>query len=807
MRLTSLVRRAGAVTIFGFALGLYPVLPLPELSGNAAAQQAREQSVIVRGNQRIEVETILSFMQLQQNQTVTAEDLNIAVRRLFDTGLFRDVEIIPGENALIVQVVENPSVNEIAFEGNNALADEDLTQIISLRPRLPLTRSAAEADAQAIIEIYRRTGRYGASVEPVIIERPDNRVDLVFEISEGDLTGVSSIDFVGNTVFSDSRLRGAIDTRESGLLSQFFSGDVYDPDRLELDKELLRQYYLDRGYADFSVLSATAELTPDRESFFLSFAVEEGEQYTFGALDVSLSARGLDIEEFRALLPTDLEGEVYSASVANDIADELGDLAAERGFAFVQVRPRADKNTEDLIIDITFELIEGEKIFIERIDIEGNTATLDRVIRREIELVEGDAFDARKIRRARARIRGLGYFSSVELTPEEGSAADRTVLTVQVEEQSTGSLSFGLGFASSTGPIGNVAITERNFLGRGQIVNARVTAAGDTQIYDFSFTEPKFLDRDLAVGISAFFIQDDRSSESSFQQDRLGFEPFVGFPLGPNTNLRLRYSAVRDDIEVDPDISPIIAVDDGSRFKSSVGYTISFDQRNDPIEPTRGYLLSFDQEFAGLGGAARFVRSRGSIKGWRGFLGDQIIASLELEGGAVFSFDDDSQVQDRFFIGGDTFRGFASEGIGPRDTFDGVLLGADGLPEPNLVDTDDNEDTPPEQVDLTETRDDALGGNLFAVVRAEVSFPLGLPEELGIFGGVFVDAGSLWKLDKDTALNADVQSSSFEPRLSAGGLLFIETPFGPLELSLGFPLIDESFDESELFRLTVGTRF
>ncbi|MEM6932594.1 MAG: outer membrane protein assembly factor BamA, partial [Pseudomonadota bacterium] len=680
-----------------------------------------------------------------------------------------------------VQVTENPSINEIVFEGNDALNDEDLSQIISLRPRLPLTRSAAEADAQAIIEIYRRTGRFGASVEPVVIERSENRVDLVFEISEGELTSVSSIDFVGNNNFSDRRLRDEIETSETGLLAQFFSSDVYDPDRLELDKELLRQFYLDRGYVDFEVLSATAELTPDREAFFLTFTVSEGEEYQFGTFDVNVNTRGLERDEFLALLPTDLEGEVYSASDVDDIAEVLSDLAAERGFAFVQVRPRAQKRPDELIIDIAFDLIEGEKIFVERIEIEGNTQTLDRVIRREIELVEGDSFDARKIRRARNEIRALGYFSSVDIVPESGSADDRAVLKVRVEEQSTGSLSFGLGFSSSVGPIGNVAITERNFLGRGQIVSATVTAAGDTQVYDFSFTEPKFLDRDLAVGLRTFFIQDDRSDESSFNQDRLGFTPFIGFPLGPKTDFRARYSAVRDDIEVDPETSPIILADEGTRFKSSVGYTISYDERNDPIEPTGGYFLTLDQEFAGLGGAARFIKSTGSAKTWAGLFDDQVIASLEFEAGALFSLGEDSQINDRFFLGGDSFRGFASEGVGPRD----IAVGTD----------------------------DSLGGNYFAIIRAEVSFPLGLPDELGIFGGAFVDVGSLWSLDNDVVFASDgvtpltdVQSD-FEPRISAGGLLFVETPFGPLELSVGFPIVSEDFDEDELFRVSVGTRF
>jgi outer membrane protein insertion porin family len=391
--------------------------------GRAAAQTAPDLqgSVIIRGNRRIEVETILSYMQLPTDRDVTAEDLNAAVRRLFDTGLFYDVQVVPSEGGIVVEVVENPSISVIAFEGNDVLTDEDLEQIVQLRPRLPFTRSAAESDAQAIIEVYRRTGRYGAQVEPVIIERDENRVDLVFEISEGDVTGVNSIDFVGNDRFSDGKLRGAIDTTESGFLDFLVSTDVYDPDRLEFDKELLRQFYLARGYADFTVLSATAELAPDREGFFITFTVDEGEKYSFGPMDVLVSARGLDQEEFTALLPDDLEGDTYDASEVEDIADDLSDLAGQKGFAFVQVRPQARKNTEDRIVSITFELVEGSRIFVERIDIEGNTQTLDRVIRREVALIEGDAFDTRKIRQSRADIRGLGYFRSVEIETEPGS--------------------------------------------------------------------------------------------------------------------------------------------------------------------------------------------------------------------------------------------------------------------------------------------------------------------------------------------------------------------------------------------------
>ena len=751
-------------------------LPLPFVAVPALAQApSAQQPVVVRGNRRIESETVLAYMDLRPGQTVSAEDLNRAVRRLFDTGLFQDVQIVPAEGQLVVQVVENPIINEIAFEGNDVLTDEDLQQIVSLRPRLPFTVSAAEADAQAIIEVYRRTGRYGAEVEPVIIERSENRVDLVFEIEEGELTGVSSIDFVGNQVFSDRRLRGVIETTESGLLSFITAADVYDPDRLELDKELLRNYYFERGYADFQVLSATAELAPDREGFFITFTVDEGEQYTFGELDVDVAARGLEPAEFEALIPDDLSGEVYDASEVEELVNAMTDLAGERGFAFVQVRPRPRKDEENRTIDITFEIVEGPRVFVERIDIEGNSQTLDRVIRRQIELVEGDPFDAREIREAQRRIRALNYFSRVEIDTEPGTADDRAVLKVRVEEQPTGSLSFGVGFSSADGPIGNVALTERNFLGRGQLINVQVTAAGDTQVYDFNFVEPAFLDRDLSVGLRAFYIDDDRTDESDFEIARLGFGPTVGFPLGEDTRLTTRYEFRREDVEVSGTASPALQADEGVTTTSSVGYGLTYDQRNDVIEPTSGYFVDVDQDFAGLGGDSRYVRSQGSIKGWTAFFDEQVVASLELEAGTIYGFgDDDLRVNERFFLGGASLRGFAAYGVGPRD----------------------------------EITEDALGGNHRLVSRLEVSFPLGLPEELGVYGGFFVDAGTLFGLDGDpVGANGVPIDDSPRLRVGAGALLFVDTPFGPLELSFGAPVVKEEFDESELFRLSIGTRF
>jgi len=774
-------RARRALLALAMPLSALLIEPVIGWQTDAVAQTpAAEQKVAIRGNRRIEAETILSYMNLKPGQRVTAEDLNRAVRRLFDTGLFKDVRIIPTEDSLVVQVVENPSINVIAFEGNGALKDEDLQQIISLRSRLPFTVSAAEADAQAIIEVYRRTGRFGAEVEPVIIERSDNRVDLVFEIKEGALTEVERIDFVGNEAFSDSRLRGVIETSEAGFFSQFFSSDVYDPDRLELDKELVRAYYFERGYADFTVLSATAELAPDRQGFFITFSVSEGEQYTFGEVTADIAARGLDSEPILAALPSDLTGETFDATLVEEIANELTDLAGQQGFAFVQVRPRPRKNSEDRVIDVVFNVVQGPKIFIERIEIEGNSRTLDRVIRRNIDLVEGDAFDSRKIRLARSRIRALGYFERVELERAEGSAADRTILRVKVQERSTGSLTFGAGFSTSVGPIGSVSLTERNFLGRGQSVKAQINAAGDRQIYDFEFIEPAFLDRDLAIGIRAFFIDEDLSEESSFEIVRLGLAPFVTFPLSDDTRLQLRYEGRRDGVSVDPFASEIIQRDHGSTVSSILGYTLTHDKRDDPVEPRQGYFLTLRQDFAGAGGDAFYANTLARAKGWTSFLGGDVVTSLEFEAGGIVSFSDDIKVNERYFIGGDSLRGFASEGAGPHDVL---------------------------------TRD-SLGGNYLLATRLEVTFPLGLPDEFGVFGGFFIDAGTVFGLDGSligapgganpgTVLATD----ELDFRVAAGALLFVSTPFGPLEMSFGFPIIKDDLDETELFRLQVGTRF
>ncbi|TVQ57580.1 MAG: outer membrane protein assembly factor BamA [Rhodobacteraceae bacterium] len=747
------------------------------LAPTAALAQAGPvvSDVVVIGNRRIDASTVASYLALGPGDVITAEAVNESVRRLFDTGLFEDARITVDGANLVVQVAEAPTINRIAFEGNRVVNDDTLRAAIASAPRRAFTRARAESDAQALVELYRRTGRFAASVNPVVIEQPDNRVDLVFEIEEGRVTRINAITFVGNETFSDRRLRGAIDTTVSNIFSPIISTDIYDPDRLEFDRELLRRFYLARGFADFSVLSATAELAPDREGFFITFTVSEGPRYAFGEQSVVVTAPGLSPEPFEAVLDG-RPGDVYNADVVERNIDRMTFIAGQEGFAFIEVRPRAIRNEADLTIDIVYELVEGPRVFVERIEIEGNQRTLDRVIRRQFDIVEGDAFDSRRIDRARGRIRGLGFFRTVDVATEPGSTPDRANVRVTVEEQPTGSLTFGVGFSTQDGVVGEVSLSERNFLGRGQFVRARVVAAGDRQNYSFDFREPAFLDRDLGAGFRVYYSRDDRRDESSFRENNIGFVPEVDFPVSEFGRLFVNYRISDDEItNVRDDASPFIAADEGSAITSSVGYRYVYDRRNDPLEPSQGYFLEFSQDFAGLGGDTQYVRTRGRARAFTSFFDEEVVLSFEVEGGNITGFGgDDIRITDRYFLGGDRFRGFSRFGLGPRD--------------------------------LDSANRDALGGKNFVVARTEVSFPLGLPDAFGVYGGLFTDVGTLWSLDTTRIGGATVDDSA-KLRASVGASLFWSSPFGPIRINVATPIIDEDGDEDEIFRLTAGTRF
>ena len=741
------------------------------------AESARAQSIMaggtireirVEGAQRIEPETIRSYLRLNPGDAFDPVRIDQSLKSIFATGLFADVTLRREGDALIVTVVENPIINRIAFEGNQRIDDETLEAETELRPRVVFTRTKVQNDVQRILDLYRRSGRFAATVEPKVIELEQNRVDLAFEISEGDLTGIKSINFVGNRAFSDGRLREEITTAETSFWNFLTTSDTYDPDRIAFDRELLRRFYLSEGYADFRVLSAVAELTPDREGFIVTFTVDEGERYKFGRVEITSTLRNLDPSQLREELTTE-EGDWYDASAVEDSIDALTEAIGTLGFAFVDIRPGAERDRDNLIIDVTYEIQEGPKVFVERIDIQGNLRTLDEVIRREFRLVEGDAFNSAKLRRSRARIQNLGFFSSVEVNNEPGSEPDRTVVTVQVEEQSTGDLTFGAGFSSNSGPLGSISLRERNLLGRGQDLRLSFTLSAERSQLDLSFTEPYFLDRNLAAGID-LFATEQQQDESSFDLSRQGGALRAGYQVTERLRQVWRYTLARRDInDVDADASSVIRDEEGVRIESSITQELAFDARDSRFDPRSGYLAGFSTQFAGLGGDVSFLKT--TLEG--GYylpLGEDLTLAFLGEAGNITGIGEDTRASDRFFIGGNSFRGFEFAGIGPRDT----------------------------------GTNDALGGKNYYTYTTEFSFPIGLPQDLDVRGRVFSTIGSLWDFDDDTGAIVDDTS---EPRITIGTGLTWNSPFGPVLIDVGIPVVEQDFDESELLSFSFGTRF
>ena len=755
-----------------FVLGLLVVLCIWSGGSRPAAAQSILQGgtideIAVQGTQRIEAQTVLSYMTVGPGGPFDPAKLNESLKRLFETGLFADVTLRREGDDLIVQVVENPIINRIAFEGNDSLDDEDLRNEVELRPRVVYTRTKVQNDVRRLLELYRRNGRFAATVEPKVIQLEQNRVDLVFEIDEGPKTGVKAINFVGNKAFSDGTLRGEIATTESAFWRILTSNDTYDPDRLTFDRELLRRFYLSEGYADFQVESAVAELTPDREGFIITFTVDEGERYRFGAIDIETSLKNLDPEVLRQHLETE-EGDWYDAEAVEDTIENLTDEVGNLGFAFVEVKPRVKRDRENLTIDLTYEIQEGPKVFVERIDIEGNVRTLDRVIRREFRLVEGDAFNAAKLRRSRERIQNLGFFRTVEMSTAEGSAPDKTVVTVEVEEQSTGNLSFGAGFSTQAGLLGTVGIRERNLLGRGQDLRLNLTLSGDRSQIDLSFTEPYFLERNLSAGFDLFRTVTERD-ESSFDDERIGGSLRAGYALTEHWRQSWRYTLERRKISDVGSPSLAIQQSEGTSVRSSVTHEVSYDTRDNRFDPHEGMRLFTENTVAGLGGGVKFVKNRAGADYFYPVTDTWTIGVMG-EGGHIFGIGEDTRILDRFLIGGSgSLRGFQFAGVGPRDL----------------------------------QTNDALGAKQFYTATLELRFPLGLPEEFDVRGRVFTDVGSAWGVDN--APGGVLDDSS--PRVSVGTGFTWNSPLGPLDIDIGFPVVKEDFDETETLQFSFGTRF
>ncbi|MFM8745782.1 MAG: outer membrane protein assembly factor BamA [Aestuariivirga sp.] len=745
-------------------------------------------SISVEGNQRVENDTILAYIPFSAGTDVSADEIDAAVKALFQTGLFSDVQITRRGSTLVVRVEENPMVNRVNFEGNKAVKDADLAKEVELRERMMFTRAKVLSDVNRIIAVYRRSGYYSVSVSPKIIKLPQNRVDLVFEINEGEETKVRSIEFVGNNAFSAYTLKGVVGTQQYAWWRFFNRNDTYDPDRLEYDKELLRRFYLKNGFADVRIVSADAVLLPDASGFTITYTIEEGPRYKIADVAVNVGDANLDTPPLIKEVKTGV-GDYFDATKVDKSVERLTLEASRQGFVFARVNPDIQRNEGDTL-NITYNIVEGPRTYIERIDIVGNSRTEDQVIRRELRLYEGDAFNRVMIERARRRLTALDFFSTVNFRDEPGSAPDRVVLTVEVQEKSTGSVNFTIGYSTSEYVVGSIALNERNFLGKGYNVNLSTTASWFRQNVTFSFTNPYFMGLPVSAGFDVFATNADNQAESNYNSQQIGFALRSGFRLDDNSGINFRYGLIWRDVDgiSKSSAAPAVIQSQGKSLKSFVDGTYTWDNLDNPLRPTNGFRGQVVGEIAGLGGDVHY----GSIEvhGWY-FLPiyeEAVVLKLEGNAGQQWPFaGDDVPLQDRFFKGGDTFRGFEPSGVGP------MQRGNDG-------------------------HTDSIGGTTYAIGTVEVTFPIGLPEEWGIGGAVFSDFGTVFGSETDTEavgtgdciFGATTDCEVFDTaafRASVGAGILWQSPFGPLRFELAYPLVKADYDKTEYFRFSVGTVF
>jgi outer membrane protein insertion porin family len=756
-----------------------------------AAETSAIRNINVEGNKRVEPETVRSYLKFAVGDTYDPAKVDESIKALFATGLFSDVRIDRVAADVAVTVVENPVINQIAFEGNSEVDTETLRNEVQLKPRAVFTRARVQADVQRLLDVYRRQGRYAATIDPKVIELEQDRVNLVFEINEGAATKVKGIHFVGNTAFSDTQLRDVVSTTEKGWFDFLKGTAIYDPDRMSLDRELLRQYYLKNGYADVQITAANAELDRDGSGFFITYAIDEGERYDFGDVKIESTVAAVNPDEYRGRLTTK-SGATYDASQIDKTSEDLTAAISEKGFAFSRVRPKADADPVTHKINMTYVIEEGPRVYIDRINIIGNTRTKDYVIRREFKVSEGDAYNPLMVDQAKKRLKNLGLFKNIEVKRRPGPTPDRVILDVEVVEQSTGELSFGAGYSTSEGVIGDISLTERNLMGNGQYVRLALSGSFERLQVDLSFTEPRFLDRNMAAGFDLFHKEIDYTSTSGFEERRTGGGVRLGFPLSEKLWMQTNYTLSRDEIfNVQPTASRAIQEADGVAYTSLVGSSLTYDLRNDPRNPTKGIFLTGGVDFAGLGGDVQYVSLAAEARGYYPIT-DKITFVARAIGGNIQGWGgQDVRLIDLFFKGGETVRGFNRAGYGPRDL----------------------------------NTNDALGGTSYWATTAEVRFPLPfIPDDLGISGAVFADAGSLFGNSAAASLpqgcgagagynpttgsytNVCLADSS-SIRSSVGASLMWASPVGPIRMDFAKVLTSQTYDQQQFFRFGAATKF
>ena len=743
-------------------------------AGAAKAQQYRFSSIDVVGNLRIESSTIRSYAGISTAQSLSASDLNAAYQSIASSGLFEEVEIVPNGARLVIKVKEFPTINRVAFEGNSRLKDEVLAGLVKSQTRRVFNPTEVEQDRAVIAEAYANSGRLAAKVNPKFIRLSDNRVDLIFEIFEGGLVEIERISFVGNRAYSDRKLRSVLETKQAGLLRTFIQRDTFVEDRIEFDKQVLSDFYKSRGYADFRINSVNAEISQERDAYFITFNIREGQKFSVGQIDVTTDLSGIDTKAF-AHAGKVRTGQTYSPlAIENDIT-RMERFANQEGLEFLRITPRISRNDASLSLNVNYVIERGPRIFVERIDIEGNTATLDRVIRRQFRIVEGDPFNPSEIRASARRIRALGFFSNADVSSREGSNPEQVVVDVKVEEAPTGSLSFGASYSTEAGAGGLVEYSERNFLGRGQALSLKMTAGTGNQTYSFDFMEPAFLYNDLSLSLLTSYAETQRQF-SQYNTSALKIRPQLSFPLSEQTRLGVRYQYTESKLS-NASLSTGAVIGEelalGNISESGLGYTLSFDTRRTGLDPDAGVLARIEQDFSGLGGDTTSLKTTGLISGEMKVLGEEVTLIGTIEGGMLSYSKGQSRVVDRFQLGSGIMRGFEPGGIGPRE------------------------------YDSVKGVNDALGGDKFAAMRLEALFPIGLPEEYGITGGVFYDVGNLWGLEYDSA---DIQYEKGAWRQAAGVSIIWITPVGPFRFNFSRAIAKELLDTANDFELTLATR-
>lgn len=736
---------------------------------NASAADVYIRDIQVDGLQRVENETVMSYLDIDKSKVVSEDKMDESLKHLYATGLFEDVSFsVTPDGTLVIKVVESPVIGERVFDGADKIDASLLEKEVQSMPRGTYSKAKVQEDVQRILDVYKRNGRYATAVDPKIIKRDNNTVDLIFEIEEGPAASIEKVNFVGNAHYSSDDLQNEIMSKESRWYRIFSNAENYDAEKTNYDSELLRRFYLRHGYADFRVVSSVAELSPDKTSFVLTYVLDEGPRYRVTDVAIVSEIKDVDTASLSESLLFEV-GDYYNAELVEKSILEITESLGKKGFAFVDVEPKLERNPADSSLALTFTIKEGARVFVDKINITGNTRTDDDVIRREFRIAEGDAFNASKIRASRRNVENLDYFSKVDIQTVPSADSNKADINVDVQEKSTGYFNVGVGYSTVNGALVRTGVTENNFQGRGQQLGLDIGVSQRAQDYNINFTEPYFLGRRLSAGIDLFHTSEDYQDEGSYDSASTGGRLRLGWKYTDDLSQYVRYTLRRDKIEdVADDASIYIKEEEGSYTGSIFGQTLVYDKRDSAINPKEGYYLSFGNDIAGAGGDEKFYKF--DVKAYKYYtLSDYYTFKFFVNGGYIAGFGDkDVRLSNRYYLGGYNMRGFEYAGIGARDRY----------------------------------TDDALGGNWMIYTGAEMSFPIGL-DELGVRGRTFVDVGALGKPDN---MDPAIVEYSSSPRVSTGVGVTWQSPMGNIDIDLAFPVVKEDYDKTEVFRLNFGTR-